>query len=163
MKLMQLTCTNCGANLEIDPNRRQAFCQYCGAKLMLTDDESIHITNRIVDEARLKEAEVRLRELEYQREKDQREFDLRMRQPNIQNIDVTLHYRQKESEKSKGIAFLLCLLFGYFGVHYFYVGRIGTGLLYLFTIGMFGIGWIIDIFLILFGKFKDSKGLYVVH
>ena len=163
MKLIQLTCSKCGANLEIDPDRGQTFCQYCGAKLMLADDESIHITNRIVDEARLKEAEVRLRELEYQREKDQREFEMRLRQPNVQNIDVTVHYQQHESEKSKGLAFLFCLLFGYFGFHQFYVGNIGKGILYLFTFGLFGIGWIIDIFLILFGKFKDSKGFYVVH
>ena len=163
MKLIQLTCSKCGADLQIDPSRGQAFCQYCGAKLMLADDESIQITNRIVDEARLKEAEVRLRELEYQREKDQREFEMRLRQPNLQNIDVTVHYRRDESEKSKGLAFLLCLLFGYFGFHQLYVGNIGKGILYLFTFGLFGIGWIIDIFLILFGKFKDSKGLYVVH
>ncbi|MBR4086092.1 MAG: TM2 domain-containing protein [Lachnospiraceae bacterium] len=46
--------------------------------------------------------------------------------------------------KDKWVAFFLCVLFGYFGAHKFYEGRIGTGVLYLFTVGLFGIGWIID-------------------
>ena len=46
--------------------------------------------------------------------------------------------------RNKWIAFFLCLFFGYFGAHKFYEGKVGTGLLYLFTVGLFGIGWIID-------------------
>ena len=46
--------------------------------------------------------------------------------------------------RNKWIAFFLCLFFGYFGAHKFYEGKAGTGLLYLFTVGLFGIGWIID-------------------
>lgn len=53
------------------------------------------------------------------------------------------------SPKNKWVSFTLCLLFGYFGVHKFYEGKIGMGLLYLFTIGLFGFGWLVDIFLIL--------------
>jgi TM2 domain-containing membrane protein YozV len=48
---------------------------------------------------------------------------------------------------------------GAFGVHRFYVGKIGTGIIYLFTGGLFGFGWFIDALLIAFGKFKDSNGL----
>ena len=51
--------------------------------------------------------------------------------------------------KNKWIAFFLCLFLGYFGAHKFYEGRIGMGILYLLTIGLFGIGWIVDIILIL--------------
>lgn len=50
-------------------------------------------------------------------------------------------------------------MFGIFGLHRFYVGKIGSGLLYLFTGGFCGIGWIIDILLILTGSFKDSTNL----
>ncbi len=56
------------------------------------------------------------------------------------------------SNKSKWIAFILCFMFGIFGLHRFYVGKIGSGLLYLFTGGFCGIGWIIDILLILTGS-----------
>lgn len=49
----------------------------------------------------------------------------------------------------KWVAFFLCLFLGFLGAHKFYEGRIGTGLLYLFTLGAFLIGWIVDIFNIL--------------
>ena len=63
------------------------------------------------------------------------------------------------SPKSKGVALILCIFLGPLGIHRFYVGKVGSGILYLFTCGLFCIGWIVDIFLILFGSFKDSNGL----
>lgn len=66
-----------------------------------------------------------------------------------------------KSEKSKTVALLLNIFFGFLGVHRFYVGKIGTGLLWLFTLGFFGIGDVIDFFMILFGKFKDKDGFYL--
>lgn len=51
--------------------------------------------------------------------------------------------------KNKWIALVLWLLLGLFGGHKFYEGKIGTGILYLFTCGLFCIGWIIDFFVIL--------------
>ncbi len=51
--------------------------------------------------------------------------------------------------KDKWVAFLLCAFLGFFGAHKFYEGKIGMGILYLCTGGLFGIGWIIDIILLL--------------
>ncbi|WP_369294989.1 NINE protein [Acutalibacter sp.] len=51
--------------------------------------------------------------------------------------------------KDKIVALLLCIFLGTFGVHKFYEGKIGMGLLYLFTFGLFGIGWLVDIIIIL--------------
>ena len=65
------------------------------------------------------------------------------------------------SRKSQIVALILCLLFGMLGVHYFYVGKIGMGLLYLFTGGLFGIGWIVDIIRIIAGIFRDKDGFYL--
>lgn len=48
--------------------------------------------------------------------------------------------------KSKGIAYVLLLLLGLLGIHKFYLGKIGMGILYLFTLGFGGIGWLIDLF-----------------
>lgn len=62
------------------------------------------------------------------------------------------------SERSKGTALLLCIFLGYIGIHQFYVGKAGMGLLYFFTGGLFGIGWIIDIFKIASGTFTDNYG-----
>lgn len=52
-------------------------------------------------------------------------------------------------EKNKWISFLLCLFLGAIGAHKFYEGKIGMGILYLFTGGLFIIGIIIDLIAIL--------------
>ncbi len=64
----------------------------------------------------------------------------------------------RTSRKNKWIAFVICYIFGIFGGHYFYVGRPGKGFLYLFTLGLFGFGWIVDIIRIPAGRFRDSRG-----
>ena len=53
--------------------------------------------------------------------------------------------------KRKWVAFFLCLFLGFFGAHKFYEERIGMGLLYLFTGGLFGFGWFFNL-LSLLGK-----------
>ena len=53
---------------------------------------------------------------------------------------------------------LLCLFLGFLGVHRFYVGKIGTGLLELITFGGLGIWVLIDFILIVVGAFKDKSG-----
>lgn len=65
------------------------------------------------------------------------------------------------SEKSRATTFILVFLLGVFGVHRFYVGKIGTGFLWLFTFGLFGIGAIVDFWVVLLGGFKDKHGKIV--
>lgn len=48
--------------------------------------------------------------------------------------------------KSKSTAYLLWFFFGLIGAHKFYLGKVGTGILYFLTLGFFGIGWFIDLF-----------------
>ena len=66
------------------------------------------------------------------------------------------------SDKDKWTAFVLCLVLGLFGGHQFYVGRVGKGLLYVFTVGLFSFGWLFDLILILMGSFKDANGRVLV-
>ena len=56
---------------------------------------------------------------------------------------------------------LLCLFLGEFGVHHFYVGKTGLGILYLFTGGLFGIGWLVSLIKILIGSYEDADGRVV--
>lgn len=62
-------------------------------------------------------------------------------------------------QKSKMVALLLCVFLGYLGAHKFYLGKTKTGLLYAFTGGLAGIGWFIDVIMILFGTVTDSNGV----
>ncbi len=65
-----------------------------------------------------------------------------------------------ESSKSRLVALLLCLLVGCLGVHRFYVGKIGTGILIIVTFGgFFGIWVLIDLIMIIVGSFTDKDGL----
>ncbi len=193
MRMINLTCPHCGAELTVDAERQQAFCQYCGTKLLIDDDRTININQRIIDEARLKEAEVRLKELEFAHErsvsyaKEKRSWRLLI---TLYIAALVISYlvsprqgfgyvlvfgalaviflkpqeryaRQANyyvSDKSRGLALVLCFLFGIFGAHYFYVGRTWMGIFYLLTFGFGGIGWLIDLFRIAFGFFRDSRG-----
>jgi len=62
------------------------------------------------------------------------------------------------SPKSRGVALALCLFFGVLGVHRYYVGKTGTGVIWTLTAGCCGIGWLVDIFTILAGGFYDGDG-----
>ena len=56
---------------------------------------------------------------------------------------------------------LLCFFFGVFGVHRFYVGKVGTGILQLLTLGGFGIWALVDFIMIVVGSFTDKQGKFV--
>ncbi len=63
--------------------------------------------------------------------------------------------------KSRGVAFVLCLLFGWLGAHRFYTGNFILGLLYFFTCGFLFIGVFIDLIMIVFNGYRDSNGRYL--
>jgi len=56
---------------------------------------------------------------------------------------------------------LIAFFFGYLGLHRLYVGKWGTALIWFFTGGILGIGWVVDCIIILLGVFKDSEGYAV--
>ncbi len=62
--------------------------------------------------------------------------------------------------KSRMVALILCIIgfFGIAGLHRMYVGKVGSGVVHLFTYGLCLFGTIIDLISILSGGFRDSYG-----
>lgn len=135
-----MQCPNCGAQV------KGRFCEYCGSELPRSAPETINNDN----------SHTTIINNYYQSAPPQAEYA---------NSHPIYQYSNEEinSDKSKIAALLLAIFLGYFGAHYFYVGKIGMGILYFFTAGLFGIGWIVDICRIASGSFKDSNGLHLKH
>ena len=76
---------------------------------------------------------------------------------------ATIRDEEEVSDRSRLIALLLCALLGYLGIHRFYVGKFGTGILWLLTGGLFGVGYLVDTILIAAGGFRDRRGLRLIY
>lgn len=61
-------------------------------------------------------------------------------------------------------SYMVCLILVIFlPVHRFYVGKIGTGVLYLLTLGGIGIWWLVDLIKIVTQNFTDKEGKLIVY
>ncbi len=115
-----------------DTQTKTKFCKYCGEKI---PEDAVICTKcgRQVEE-------------------------LKQNQPNvvINNTNTNTNTVQNTTagysgkQKNKWVALLLCFFLGVFGAHKFYEGKVGMGILYLFTVGLCGIGVIIDFISLLF-------------
>ncbi len=76
-------------------------------------------------------------------------------QPGISGSTTNI---SPKSPKSASTALLLCLFLGFLGIHRFYVGKVGTGILMLLTAGGFGIWTIVDLIVIANCEFRDNDG-----
>lgn len=128
---MEMKCPVCGAPLN------EGKCNYCGYTGSM-EAQKLENQNPIFE---------------------QREIGQEQQEINKKTTVHTVNVIPGISKKSKMVTLLLCIFLGGLGAHRFYVGKVGTGILYLFTGGLCGLGWIIDIILIAMGSFKDEFGL----
>ncbi|MBQ1862837.1 MAG: NINE protein [Clostridia bacterium] len=126
----RIICANCGNEYSDG-----LFCPKCGVKAgqqakICPDCNTEYYTNACPNCGYTANREIVVREV-YQPE----EYS----EPVREQVDFN------GNVKSKSVALLLCVLLGLFGAHKFYEGKIVMGIVYLFTYGLFGIGWILDI------------------
>ena len=71
------------------------------------------------------------------------------------NQDANNQFKSGDTDYS--VAWVLMLFLGVFGAHRFYMGKIGTGILYLLTFGLLGFGVLYDLFT-LNGQVSERNG-----
>lgn len=136
-----MKCNNCGAYIEEDSK----FCQYCGSPNAGYVKPPVQPVYQAKPQHSAQSAPVNV----YVNETHYHEAAPK------QHVVVNV----AQSEKSRVVLLALWLLLGGFGIHKFYQGKIGMGILYLCTFGIFGLGLIVDFFSILFGTPRDKYGL----
>lgn len=67
------------------------------------------------------------------------------------------------SDKNRMTTLLLCVFAGFLGLHRFYVGRVGSGVLWCVSLGLLSVGWIYDLVMIATGEFVDDQGKRVLY
>lgn len=68
---------------------------------------------------------------------------------------------QGKAPQSRLVTIILCVFGGWFGIHRFYTGYPLTGILYLCTCGLFGVGVIVDLLWLIFGSYRNAQGQYL--
>jgi len=134
-------CQNCGAQI----SDQARFCEHCGTSIGTQQP------------APQQPQTTQYQQYQYQ----QPQYYPQQPVINVVNTNTNVNknsYGYGYVRKSKWTAFFLCLFLGWLGVHRFYVGKIGTGLIWMFTLGFFYIGWAIDLIVILCGGFRDKNG-----
>lgn len=139
-----MKCPNCGA----ENDSRFRLCEYCKTELNY-ERPNQHITDNSTNIYIVNPTDINPENVIPAYNNSTFEGDA----PRKRTIEI-----DTPSDKNKFVALLLCLFFGMFGVHHFYVRRYLKGILYFFTAGLFGFGWIYDLIIIVFGRFKDNEG-----
>ena len=171
MEMISYKCPHCGANLEVGFGARRVVCDYCDSVIMI-EDAATRAADAEEEGYRFEKGRQRARQESYEYREEVYEYDDDYRSNDPRNRDYgyngdynagyNANYEaHMVSDRSRTVALLLLIFLGVFGAHRFYVGKIGSGILYIFTAAIFGFGWIYDFVTILLGSFRDSRGLRV--
>lgn len=117
------------------PETKTKFCKHCGGKI---PDDAVICTRcgRQVEDIN--------------KGADNAQPQIIINNDNINTNTNNVNAGGRGREKNKWVALLLCIFLGVVGGHKFYEGKVGMGILYIFTAGLFGIGVLIDFITLLF-------------
>ncbi len=151
--MAQRKCEKCGST---DFVREDGFyvCQYCGAKYPAQDVPDTTYSEAESDTGRDTPPVRTPINVQINMSKDTGKNKKGSKTTRYVVMDA-------RSPKSWGLTLVLAIFFGYFGLHRFYVGKLGTGAIWFCTAGCFFVGWLGDIWKIAIGQFTDGDGLYI--
>lgn len=116
------------------PNNITKFCEHCGSVIA---KQAVVCPTCGCQVAPLKQEQMPMPQIQVQQAQQPPQV--------IQPVQVVVNNYGQGRPKDKIVALLLCIFLGEWGIHRFYEGRIGTGILWMFTFGLFGIGWLVDV------------------
>ena len=123
-------------NVSVDNQEKTKFCKYCGTKI---HEDAVICTNcgRQVEELKGTQG--------------QPQVIVNNTNTNTNtNVNTNVGTGNYGNPKNKWVALILCFFLGWLGAHKFYEGKIGMGIIYLFTGGLLGFGVVIDFIILLF-------------
>lgn len=132
------------------------ICTYCKSRVFPTDRKCPACGSRVFVELETDEAKTAQME---QQATSQAFEQASGPQVVYRTIHQTVYVKPEHSDRNRWVALLLCLVGGTLGLHRFYVGKVGSGIFYLLTGGVFLFGAVADFFCILLGSFRDRQGL----
>ncbi len=135
-----MKCPNCGAEIRHDDR----YCRYCGGSLAVQQPQPA------APQPQQQPVTVNVNQLPPQ------VVEVHHYHEVVRTVQAA---KERVSQKSRLVSLILCLLFGWLGVHKFYEGNIFLGLVYLFTFGFAGFGVFVDLLRLLLGHPVDGKGL----
>lgn len=127
-------CPNCGYSFE-----KTKFCKFCGEKIPVDSVICTKCGRQVENTSQVQSGGITINNV------------TNANSSAAATAQATAHPSapaRTPKEIDKNVALLLCIFLGYFGAHKFYEGKGGMGILYLLTLGLFGIGWIVDIIII---------------
>lgn len=90
IQFIPVKCPNCNSSFDIEKGQKEAYCAYCGTKILVDNGRDYEYTYRRVDEAAIKRAEteqlIRLKELELEDKKREDKKEQRKRKTIISII-----------------------------------------------------------------------------
>ncbi len=156
-----VVCDYCGTRTAISPDPQavrkepeltgdKVYCRSCGKAIPADAVACCHCGRQTQTFQQQVDEEIKRREAEKKRQREEEER--RREEKRRADRERQLQRQYAENVHRKWVAFTWCLLLGYFGAHKFYERKWGMGILYLFTGGLFGFGWLIDCVLLLFRR-----------
>lgn len=89
MKIKVLKCPECHANIEIEPNMTSCYCKYCGAQLLIEEDE-LTVRARVLQREMAHESEMRDKEYLHESEMRDKEYSHEIKKLRIDKKEKRL-------------------------------------------------------------------------